>query len=158
MNKTLFAIVTIILLLLTSARYVAPSDGRVGYRAPDIELSDGSRKVDLQDMRGQYVVVTFWSSAQPASRLANKELSVAAGAKAGVAHVAVNMDRSHGLFEQLIEADGLSGYDQFYVAVEQQEKVMERWRQQRDEFTSFLISPEGRIVKVNPTAGDIIAL
>lgn len=155
MNKTLFAIVTVILLSLTSARYVAPGDARVGYRAPSMTFSNAFSTTKVQDMMGKYVVVTFWSSAQPVSRLINMELSSAVAGAADVEYVAVNMDRSQGLFEQLVSADGLEPSHQFHVAIEQQDKIMEQWRQQRDEFSSFLVSPEGLIVKINPTATDI---
>ena len=157
MNKTLITIVTAALILLTSARYTTPSDGRVGYQAPSLTLSNDDTTVQLQDFRGKYVVVTFWSSAQPVSRIANAEMSEAT-AESKIVHLAVNMDRSRGLFDQLIALDQLDGKAQFHIDLDAQEKVMESWRQKSGNFNSFLIDPKGKIVKLNPTPEDIARL
>lgn len=158
MNKTLITIVTVALMLLTSARYTTPSDGRVGYQAPNLSLSNTATSVQLQDFRGQYVVVTFWSSAQPASRIANAKLSTATANNSEVAYIAVNMDRSRGLFEQLIAVDNLDGKAQFHIDLDSQEQVMQSWRQNGGDFSSFLIDPQGKILKQNPTPADIALL
>ena len=157
MNKTLITIVTAALVLRTSARYTTPSDGRVGYQAPTLSLSNDDTTVQLQDFRGKYVVVTFWSSAQPVSRIINSEMSEAAS-DSEIVHLAVNMDRSRGLFEQLIAVDHLDGKAQFHIDLDAQEQVMQSWRQKAGDFNSFLIDPQGKIVKLNPTPEDIAQL
>ena len=157
MNKTLITFVAAGLMLLTSARYTTPSDGRVGFQAPSLALSNADTTVQLQDLRGQYVVVTFWSSAQPTSRISNAKLSEAA-TNNEIVYLAVNMDRSRGLFEQLITVDQLDGKAQFHIDIDAQEQIMQSWRQNSGDFSSFLIDPQGKIVKKNPTVDDIAQL
>ena len=153
MSKKLIAIVVLTLTLLTSSRYVTPRDGREGYQAPTMQLSNASTSLSLQEFKGDYVIVTFWSSAEPTSRLANKQLEKLAEAK-GFRHIAVNLDRSEGLFQQLVAADGLNPSLQFHIDPNEQEHLLASWRQRPGALSSFLIDPQGRIVRENPTAAD----
>ena len=158
MNKTLITIVTAVLLLLTSAQYVTPSDARVGFHAPDLMLNSDSTSISLQDLKGKYVVVTFWSSEQPVTRIDNARFSAALGHRNDIEYIAVNMDRSQGLFEQLITVDMLDAHSQFYIEHDAQQKVIQQWRQQPDKFSSFLIDPQGFIVKANLNINDLAQL
>lgn len=149
MSKKLLALVALTLTVLTSSRYVAPSDGRVGHQAPSLRLQGDSSTVSLHQLRGQRVVVTFWSSANPTSRLAVKQHEQLASASGGeLHHLAVNMDRSEGLFHQLVAADQLNSSNQFFVEPNEQEKLLASWRLHQDALGAFFISPEGEIESI----------
>ena len=158
MNKTFFAIVTLAILLLTSARYTTPSDARMGYQAPSITLNNNDTSVSLQDLRGKYVLITFWSSAMPETRLANKAFAAATDGRDDIVYLAVNVDRSEGLFRQLIAMDGISGESQFHINPDEQQQILRNWRQQPENLGSFVVNPQGKIVKESPNPGDIAAL
>ena len=74
MTKSLFALATLaILLVFTSAYYTTPADGRVGYQAPSLTMTTSDGTQSLSQLRGSYVVVTFWSSVHPESRIDNMQ-------------------------------------------------------------------------------------
>ena len=157
MNKSIFAFIALAT-ILTSARYIAPSDGRVGYQAPNMTLSNSDNQISLQDLKGNYVVVNFWSSALPAPRLANKQLAAAAGQRDNVVYLAVNLDRSQGLFDQIIALDNIDIKSQYHVSQDEQERIMNMWHQQPESLGSFLINPNGKIIQLNPSLEDLAAI
>lgn len=157
MTKSLFALATLaILLVFTSAYYTTPADGRVGYQAPSLSVTDGSGTHSLSQLRGNYVVVTFWSSVEPESRIANLRQSRATRLN-GLQHVSVNMDQSDAIYQQLVNVDGLHSRLQWHCDSAGQEKVRRTWRQESG-YCSFLIDPDGRIVQKDPTPQDLAQL
>lgn len=157
MSKSLFTIATLALLLVfTSAYYTTPADGRVGYQAPSLTLTDGTEEQSLSHLRGEYVVVTFWASTKPESRIANLTLNRLTH-QHGIQHVSVNMDESEAMYRQLIAVDQLHSQWQWHCDQASQDKMRRTWRQE-SEYCSFLIDPEGRIIQKNPTAQDLAQL
>lgn len=154
MKKALFTLVTLAgLLFFTSARYETPADSRVGYQAPGLTVTNADTTVSLQQFkRQQYVVLTFWTSVVPESRIANMRYDRATSRSEKVTHIAVNMDRSEQLMEQLAIVDGLSKQSQFHCPDSHREQLMTTWRLNENAPTSFLIDPDGNIVAINPTA------
>lgn len=154
MTKSLFTLATLaILLVFTSAYYTTPADGRVGYLAPSLTVTTAEGTQSLSQLRGNYVVVTFWSSIQPESRIDNMQQARAARLN-GMKHVSVNMDESDAMYAQLVTIDRLNSALQWHCDSASQEKVRRIWRQESG-FCSFLIDPEGRIVKKDPTPEDL---
>lgn len=157
MTKSLFTIATLaILLVFTSAYYTTPADGRVGYQAPSLTANNEAGSFALSQLRGNYVVVSFWSSSQPESRISNLQLDRATH-KSGILHVSVNMDESEALFEQIVTVDGLHSQWQWHCDSALQDKLLRTWRQE-SELCSFLVDPEGRIIQKNPTPQDLAQL
>ena len=157
MSKSLFTIATLaILLVFTSAYYTTPADGRVGYQAPSLTLTNDGETQPLSQLRGEYVVVTFSASTQPESRIANMTLDRAAH-QHGLKHVSINMDESEALYQQLITVDQLHSQWQSHCDLASQDKLRRTWRQE-SEYCSFLINPEGQIVQKDPTPQDLAKL
>ena len=70
MKKTLLAVAAIAMLLVFSSAYNEKAiDSRVGYLAPNFTVSNADTTVSLQDLKGNYVLLTFWSSADAQSRI-----------------------------------------------------------------------------------------
>lgn len=157
MSKSLFTIATLaILLVFTSAYYTTPADGRVGYQAPSLTVDNQAGSISLSQLRGKYVVVSFWSSAQPESRISNLQLDRATSLR-GIHHMSVNMDESEALYHQLVNVDRLHSQWLSHCDSASQDQLRRTWRQER-EYCSFLIDPEGRIIQKNPTAQDLAHL
>ncbi|MBR6249415.1 MAG: redoxin domain-containing protein [Muribaculaceae bacterium] len=156
MNKALFALATVALVVVfTSARYTAPADARVGFQAPTLHLTGEQGEKSLAQYRGQWVLVTFWTSAEPQSRLLNIEHARAAESGNGFAHVGVNLDRSRGLFNLLVACDNVQGSAQWHVDAHEREQVMNLWRQSDERLTSLLIDPTGKVAAINPSASEL---
>ena len=153
MKKALFTLVTLAgLLVFTSARYDEPADSRVGHHAPQLPMTNAHGTMSLQQYRGQqYVILTFWTSSEPESRIANMRYDRAASRSERVAHMSVNLDRSEQLMEQLVKVDRLSKLSQFHCADDSRDQMVAKWRLDEQGPMSFLIDLEGNIVAVNPT-------
>lgn len=152
MNKTLLTIATLgLLILFTSAYYSAPADSRIGYKAPSLALGNSNNGLSpLQQHRGSNVLLTFWSSADPQSRLDNMHYDrLSRDAQDRYTHVSVNMDRSVNVFNSAIDLDDLDRSAQFFSSVEAQEDIVKSWRLD-DGYHSFLLDAQGVIIAVDP--------
>ncbi len=160
MKKTLMLCVSIVALLLFSSAFtgngISPS---VGHYAPRFSVGSEDTSVSLEDCRGKYVVLSFWTAADARSRLRCKKMtsvvdrinSLQTDAEEKVCFVAVNFDRSYELFREIVRRDNLDDDTQFYVEGE----VAGRLRRDYDldsGYNTFLINPEGRIEAVNPSS------
>lgn len=155
MKKTLFAIVTVtVLVLLTSVASTEVADSKIGSEAPQLELTGNEGKLSLQSHRGGYVLLTFWSSADAESRVSNLVYDRFAEGNERVVHLSVNFDRTEGLFQEICKMDELSSESQFYCNDTQRAQIIELWRQE-DGYSTFLISPEGVIVGINPEVSEM---
>ena len=152
MNKTLLAIVILgLLILFTSAYYTAPADSRIGYKAPALFLGNSNNGLSpLQQHRGSNVLLTFWSSADPKSRLENMRYDrLSRGGEDRYVHVSVNMDRSTSVFNSVIAIDDLDRSAQFFSSLESQGDIIKGWRLEEG-YHSFLIDKTGVIIAVDP--------
>lgn len=153
MNKLLLTIATVSLLtLFTSAYYSAPADSRIGYKAPALVLGNSNGLSPLMQHRGETILLTFWSSSDAESRLANRHydrLSRLPGT--AYSHVSVNLDRSENVFNTIVELDDLNRSTQFSTSVEVQDAIIKSWRL-NEGFHSFLLDAEGSIIAVDPDA------
>lgn len=152
MNKTLLTIATLgLLILFTSAYYSAPADSRIGYKAPSLALGNSNNGLSpLLQHRGSNVLLTFWSSADPQSRLDNMHYDrLSRDAQDRYTHVSVNMDRSVNVFNSAIVLDDLDRSAQFFSSVEAQEDIVKSWRLD-DGYHSFLLDAQGVIIAVDP--------
>ena len=157
MSKSLFTIATLALLLVfTSAYYTTPADSRAGYQAPSLTMGNEAGSFSLSELRGRYVVVSFWSSSRPDSRISNLQLD-RASRQLGIAHVSVNMDQSDALYEQVAAVDGLASQWQWHCDSAMQDKLCRTWRQESG-YCSFLVDRDGRIIQKDPTPQDLAKL
>ncbi len=157
MSRTFLVIAVIGLMgLFTSARYSTPVDTRIGYQAPNLTVKDNLGSLELQKFRGQTVVVTFWSSTDARSRMANIDYDRQAAAGKQFTHISVNMDPSRGVYDQIITLDGVNMDTQFHCSALEQLTLTKTWRL-TDGFHSFLIDREGKIIAVDPDPHDIAA-
>ncbi len=153
MKKTLILFVGIVLLFILASAGSGNYYGvEVGEQAPNFEVSNGVNSVQLQSLRGKYVVVTFWSSADADSRIANMRYDRVAKSKQStiLEHVALNFDESPLLWSEICKLDGLNARSQFYAHNEAGAKLMKAWNQNQG-FTSLLIDPHGVVVALNPS-------
>lgn len=158
MNKFLLAAATLcVLMIFSSARYIVPADSRIGYQAPALQVSNDKGSLSLAQLRGEYVLVTFWASNQPQSRIDNVRYANVAKQTDAVTYVGVNLDHSDAMLDQLVTVDGLDAGSQFRIADSELNHYLRNWRQ-NGEFCSFLIGPDGKVVAKNPTAESVMAL
>lgn len=158
MTKSLITFVTVAMVLLFTSAYYAPvADGRVGYHAPSLNVGNGDESLSLASLQGQYVVVTFWSSSQPQSRFDNIRYSRLAEQIGTFRHMSVNLADDAEMVSVLSHVDGLESGSVYVPASGEADRLAHNWRQQ-GRYCSFLISADGKIALVNPTAGQLAEL
>ena len=147
-----------LLTLFTSAYYSAPADSRIGYKAPALVLGDKNNDLSpLQQQRGENVLLSFWSSDNPESRLSNLRYDRMARKLDRIVHVSVNLDRSESVFNAILEVDDLDRSTHFHPSSEVQESIFKSWRLE-DGFHSFLLDDEGRIIAIDPNSMQLFSL
>lgn len=144
-----------VLLLLGSAATNNAIDGVKGFQAPIFKVERNDSVVSLDDMRGHWVLLQFWSSSDAPSRIAGKQYTAIEqklndGQSAERFHLlSVNMDRSERLFREIVRRDNLNAETQFRAQGEEASKIIDAYRLDNG-FQSFLIDPQGKIVATNP--------
>ena len=146
----------VILMISTAAyteRVFGPKDG---FKAPLFSLGqdgDDEHSISLSDYQGRYLVLTFWSSTDPASRLDCHKYDRYA-ANASVEWLAVNFDPSEGVYRQVVTYDGLDVTAQHRVSGAHAAKLKADYELDSG-YKTLLIDPDGDIVAVNPSKATI---
>ena len=155
MKKTLIAVVAVFALLLvfTSAQSTAPADGKVGSVAPNISLRNAHTAFSLQQMRGKYVLLSFWSSQDAQSRFDNAQYEQAA-LDNDIAYVGINFDPSEVVFNEILKIDRLKSNSQFRVAGNMAEMLSKSFHLE-NHYATYLISPQGEVISRNPSVDEL---
>lgn len=142
---------------------------REGYRAPSFELTalaDTSSTLRLSDLKGQYVLLSFWSAADPTSRMRNMkndlivrdvDSRLSPGAKDTLNFISVNFDSSRRLVEEIASRDSLNLNDVLLAAGPDARRLKNDY-QLGYGYKSYLIDPAGRVIARNPSEATILEL
>lgn len=153
MKKTLLIAALLVGLLLFAGGY---GHGRrhttVGDAAPVLAIPAADSVVAFDRLKGEYVILNFWSSTDaPSRRDANLYTAwLRRNPDADVRLVGVNFDDSEGLFREIVRRDSLVAADQYYVRGDTAQAIIRNYGLS-DGYGSVLINPEGKIVAYNPT-------
>lgn len=151
-------ITSIVGVLLFSSAFrggIAPIAGSI---APKVEIYNQDSRISLDDHRGKYVMLSFWSAADARSRLKTIELydlvnqtnkAVNNGKEPNIEFMAVNFDRSERLFREVVNRENLDISSQHYARGGQADAIRRDYGLEKG-YKSFLIDPTGHIVAVNP--------
>ncbi len=156
MKKFVYFLVTLCMVMVfTSSRTTLASDSRIGTKASNFGISNEKRVVELNRFRGKFVVLNMWTSADAITRLENIELDRVARGNDKLVHMAVNFDRSKGLFREVVAIDSLDVASQFFCEHQDRRAFEKKWGKINNPCT-FLINGNGVIVAVNPTVKEIL--
>ncbi len=143
-----------VVMLFTSASGNNGKDGIVGSSAGDFTISNADGVMSLKQLRGKYVLLTLWSSTDVISRLDNIRCDRYAEKSADVVQLSVNFDRSRLLFNELVAADSLASSAQYYCERQDRSIFEQKWGVGQ-QYNTYLISPSGTVLAVNPTNQDL---
>lgn len=160
----LFAVITLTLAAHTT-RMVDAAPGQI---APDFELSTSADSTDdstprsffISDLKGEYVLVNFWSTTNAASRVAAGTYDQLMkdndfGGRLNLLNL--NFDGNAALFDAIVRQDGLDTTMQYHLAGEAAQEIAETYHLDQG-YRAILIDPNGKIVAVNPTPADIATI
>ncbi len=153
----MFIVVLFALFLITvSAHTPKAVDASEGYAAPYFSLEQNDTSVSLDDMKGKYLLLTFWASKDAASRIMCQEYASFARTNQNeqFSHVAVNFDRSERLFQEIVKRDNLYAEAQYYAHGEKAAQLLSSYHLE-DGFKTYLIDPQGRVVAKNPSTSHL---
>ena len=158
MKKIFLIISTLaVVVLFSSASSNNEKGGLVGSAASDFTVSNDDGEVSLRQLRGNYVLLTLWSSADAVSRLDNIRCDRYVADATGVVQLSVNFDRSKALFNELVAADSLNTSTQYYCEYQARSAFNLKWGTGQH-YNTYLINPSGTVVAVNPTNQEITRL
>ena len=159
MKKFLYAFSVVAAVFFFSSAYSPENAGtRVGSDAAGFAVTNDSNAISLQSLRGSYVLISFWSSTDANSRIANKMYNdVALNDNVQLNYVAVNFDPSENVFDEITNIDKLHKPAQFHVNNGEKSVFFEKYRLDEG-YKSYLVNPDGVIIAENPTESDLIKL
>ena len=100
------ALVTISFTFLSFVGKDTPTEGlTIGDKAPELKVYGGNQMVDLKDLKGKYVLLSFWASYDANSRMQNASLSHAIRKTQNVEMVSVSFDTYKSVFNETIKKD-----------------------------------------------------
>lgn len=160
MKKSIFMIALLAVSLIASSGYTDTVTGtQPGKYAPQLALEQGDDTLSLGQCRGEYVLITFWSSSDAVSRQACNRYSawMAKHPESAVRHLAVNFDADRALFEEIVAVDGLDATAQYNVQGNAARRIIRDYRLDGG-YGSVLINPDGRIAELDPPLTQLSSL
>lgn len=126
----------------------------VGQEAPSFNLNiNNDSTISLNDYKGKYIILNFWSKAEPVSRVANHNYSVVAD-RSDIVYISVCIDDSDENLAMMINNEDENQLDsQFVKSQINSARTSNSWTE--NGVSAWLISPHGTIISKNPTAEHI---
>lgn len=154
MKKTMFIIVAFAVFLISVSAYSDKVfEASEGYIAPYFAVEKCDTVVSLDDMRGKYLLLTFWASSDAKSRIACQAYTHFARnneSEKQFCHLAINFDKSQKLFDEIVRRDNFRAESQYYVGRSDASKFIEDYSLENG-YNSYLVDPQGRIIAKNPS-------
>ena len=140
-----------------------PTGGlNVGDIAPDFKIqsmSAGQPLAELSDMKGKYVLLSFWASYDAHSRMQNASLSNvlrSASRNENVEMVSVSFDEYQSVFKETVRKDQRVTPTCFVETKGEYSGLFKKYRLGRG-FTNYLLDENGVIIAKNISAADLSA-
>ena len=132
-----------------------------GDMAPDFKIQTMSAEqsqTELSDLRGKYVLLSFWASYDAQSRMQNASLSNAlrSTARNNVKMVSVSFDEYQSIFEETIRKDQIVTPTCFVETKGEYSGLFKKYRLGRG-FTNYLLDDNGVIIAKNISAAELSA-
>ena len=140
-----------------------PTGGlNVGDIAPDFKIQSMSAErslAELSDMKGKYVLLSFWASYDAHSRMQNASLSNvlrSASRNENVEMVSVSFDEYQSIFKETVRKDQIVTPTCFVETEGEDSGLFKKYRLNRG-FTNYLLDGNGVIIAKNISAADLSA-
>ena len=140
-----------------------PTGGlNVGDIAPDFKIqsmSAGQPLAELSDMKGKYVLLSFWASYAAPSRMQDESLSNvlrSASRNDNVEMVSVSFDEYQSIFKETVRKDQIVTPTCFVETKGEFSGLFKKYRLGRG-FTNYLLDENGVIIAKNISAAELSA-
>lgn len=126
----------------------------IGDKAPTFTICGEKQLIDLSELRGQYVLISFWASYDAPSRMKNATLNHAIQQNDKVNMVSVSFDEYKSIFEESIRKDCISTTHCFVETNGDQSDLFKTYRLQKG-FKNYLLDPNGVIIAKDIQASEL---
>ena len=140
-----------------------PTGGlNVGDMAPDFKIQTMSAEqsqTELSDLKGKYVLLSFWASYDAQSRMQNASLSNvlrSASRNENVEMVSVSFDEYQSIFKETVRKDQIVTPTCFVETKGESSGLFKKYRLGRG-FTNYLLDENGVIIAKNISAAELSA-
>lgn len=134
-----------------------PTEGlTIGDRAPEFKICSERQLVDLKDLRGKYVLISFWASYDASSRMQNATLSHVASKNDKVEMVSVSFDDYKSIFNETIKKDKITTPNCFVETEGEQSELYQTYRLHKG-FKNYLLDENGIIIAKDINAKQLAA-
>ena len=140
-----------------------PTGGlNVGDMAPDFKIQTMSAEqsqTELSDLKGKYVLLSFWASYDAQSRMQNVSLSNvlrSASRNENVEMVSVSFDEYQSIFKETVRKDQIVTPTCFVETKGESSGLFKKYRLGRG-FTNYLLDENGVIIAKNISAAELSA-
>ena len=153
--KWIFVVLIISSLISFSFVGNTPTEGlTIGDKAPTFTICGEKQLIDLKDLRGKYVLLSFWASYDALSRMQNATLNHAIAQADNVEMVSVSFDEYKSIFNETIKKDQISTSNCFVELAGVSSDLYQTYRLKRG-FKNFLLDENGVIVAKDITVSEL---
>lgn len=153
------SVLAALLIFFSSLNESSDSSNRFA-QAPAFTVEKPASSISSGDLKGDYVILSFWSPKDTASRIRNSRIAKEISTKTpkGVNLISINTDSDSALAASVLGIDGVTADNQFNLyELENAEALFADWSVSSGN-RIFLINPEGRIERINPSDSELEAL
>ena len=150
-----------VVLLLLSFSFLSfvgkdtPTEGlTIGDKAPEFTICGEKQLMELSDLKGKYVLLSFWASYDAQSRMQNATLNHVINKSKNIEMVSVSFDDYKSIFNETIKKDRINTPNCFVETEGEDSELFKTYRLNKG-FKNYLLDENGIIVAKNITAKEI---
>ena len=158
MFKSVSGIFVVLVISFISFSFVGkdtPTEGlTIGDKAPEFKICGEKQLVNLKDLRGKYVLLSFWASYDADSRMNNATLNQAISKADNVEMVSVSFDSYKSIFNETIKKDRISTSNCFVELAGVNSDIYNTYRLHKG-FKNYLLDEKGVIIAKNINVSEL---
>ena len=158
MFKSVSGIFVVLVISFISFSFVGkdtPTEGlTIGDKAPEFKMCGEKQLVNLKDLWGKYVLLSFWASYDADSRMNNATLNHAISKADNVEMVSVSFDSYKSIFNETIKKDRISTSNCFVELAGVNSDIYNTYRLHKG-FKNYLLDEKGVIIAKNINVSEL---
>lgn len=160
MIKNVSRVFVVLMISFISFSFVGkdtPTEGlTIGDKAPEFKICGEKQLVNLKDLRGKYVLLSFWASYDADSRMKNVTLNHVIGKTDNVEMVSVSFDDYKSIFNETIKKDRITTPNCFVELSGNRSDIYKTYRLHKG-FKNYLLDENGVIIAKDIEASELLS-
>lgn len=160
MIKNVSRVFVVLMISFISFSFVGkdtPTEGlTIGDKAPEFKICGEKQLVNLKDLRGKYVLLSFWASYDADSRMKNVSLNHVVGKTDNVEMVSVSFDDYKSIFNETIKKDRITTPNCFVELSGNRSDIYKTYRLHKG-FKNYLLDENGVIIAKDIEASELLS-